>query len=103
MFIVSKNIDEINSLKAQMDRNFDMKDVGSTKESWVLRYTKTEKMVRINFSQEKYVEKILVRFEINKENPVNVPLASHFKLSSSLCLISVEERILCLLYDIPIQ
>ena len=29
---------------------------------------------------------------MNKENPVNVPLDSHFKLSSSLCPSSVEEN-----------
>ena len=29
---------------------------------------------------------------MNKENPMNVPLASHFKLSSSLCPSSVEEN-----------
>ena len=29
---------------------------------------------------------------MNKEKPVNVPLASHFKLSSGLCPSSVEEN-----------
>ena len=29
---------------------------------------------------------------MNKENHVNVPLASHFKLSSSLCPSGVEEK-----------
>ena len=29
---------------------------------------------------------------MNKTNPVNVPLAFHFKISSSLCPISVEEK-----------
>ena len=31
MLIVSKSMDEINRLKAQMDRNFDMKDIGDAK------------------------------------------------------------------------
>ena len=35
---------------------------------------------KIIFSQEKYVEIRLVRFEMNKEKPMNVPLASHFEL-----------------------
>ena len=47
---------------------------------------------KLKFSQEKYVEKILERFEMNKAKPVNVPLVSHFKLSSSLCPSSVEEN-----------
>ena len=47
---------------------------------------------KLSFSQEKYVEKILVRFKINKAKLVNFPLASHFKLSSGLCPSSVEEK-----------
>ena len=58
--------------------------------SWVLRYTETEKNGKLGFSQEKYVEKILERFEMNKA--LNVFLASHFKLSSDLCPSSVEEK-----------
>ena len=57
-----------------------------------MRYTETKKNGRLSFSQEKYVEKILERFEMNKAKPVNVPLASHFKLSSGLCPRSVEEN-----------
>ena len=49
-------------------------------------------MVSLVFSQEKYVEKILVRFEMHKAKPVNVPLASHFNLSSGLCPCNVEEK-----------
>ena len=43
-------------------------------------------------SQQKYVEKMLVKFDMNNVKPVNIPLASHFKLSSSLCLSSREEK-----------
>ena len=49
-------------------------------------------MVSLVFSHEKYVEKILVRFEMSKEKPVNVPLPSHFKISSGLSPNSVEEK-----------
>eukprot|EP00253_Pinus_taeda_P020701 PITA_20701 len=35
-------------------------------------------------SQQKYIEKIVLRFGMNTVKPVSVPLASHFKLSSSL-------------------
>ena len=46
---------------------------------------------KLSFSHDKYVEKILVKFKMNKENHVNVPMASHFKLSLGLCPSSVEE------------
>eukprot|EP00253_Pinus_taeda_P026056 PITA_26056 len=43
-------------------------------------------------SQQKYIEKILLRFGMNNVKPVSVPLASHFKLSSSLCPNTNEEK-----------
>ena len=43
-------------------------------------------------SQEKYIGKILLRFGMNNVKPVSVPLASHFKLSSSLYPNTNEEN-----------
>eukprot|EP00253_Pinus_taeda_P005443 PITA_05443 len=43
-------------------------------------------------SQQKYIEKILLRFGMDNVKPVSVPLASHFKLSSSLCPNTDEEK-----------
>jgi len=43
-------------------------------------------------SQHKYIEKIFLRFGMNNVKPVSVPLASHFKLSSSLCHNTDEEK-----------
>ena len=85
-------MDEINWLKAQMARNFDMKDLGAAKQILGIQIHEDKKNGKLSFSQEKYVEKILEIFEMNKAKPVNVPLASHFKLSSSLCPSSVEEK-----------
>ena len=92
MIIVRKNMEEINRLKAQMARIFDMKDLGDSKQILGIQIHKYRRNGKLSFSQEKYVEKILVRFEMNKEKIVNVPLASHFKLSSGLCPSSVEEK-----------
>jgi hypothetical protein len=44
------------------------------------------------FSQQKYVEKILLRFGMNDVKPISFPFASHFKLSSSLCPSTKEEK-----------
>lgn len=38
------------------------------------------------------MEKILQKFSMDKVKPVNIPLASHFKLSSSLCPSNDEEK-----------
>lgn len=43
-------------------------------------------------SQHKYVKNILTRFGMKHVKPVGIPLASHFKLSSSLCPSNEEEK-----------
>ena len=53
-------------LKAQMARNFDMKDIGAAKQILGIEIHRDKKSGKLSFSQEKYVEKILERFEMNK-------------------------------------
>ena len=43
-------------------------------------------------SQEKYVERILERFNIKHAKPVSTPLGGHFKLSKKSCSSSVKEK-----------
>jgi hypothetical protein len=43
-------------------------------------------------SQQKYVEKILMRFDMNNVKHVQIPLASHFKFSSGLCPSNGKEK-----------
>ena len=73
-----------------MVRTFDIKDLGAAKQILGIEIHREKRNGKLSFSQEKYVEKILVRYEMNKENPWNVPLDSHFKISSGLCPSSVE-------------
>ena len=69
MLIVSKIMDEINRLKAQMARTFDMKDLGAAKKSLGIEIHIDRRNGKLSFSQEKYVEKILVIFKMNKTKP----------------------------------
>ena len=92
MLIISKSMGEISKLKAQMARAFDNKDLGAAKQILGTEIHRDRRNGKLNFSQEKYVEKILERFGMNKVKPMNVPLASHFKLSSGLCPSSDEEK-----------
>ena len=92
MLIVSKSMEKINKLKVHMARNFDMKDLGAKTKILGIEIHKDKRNGKLIFSHEKCVEKILVRFKMNKAKPVNVTLVSHFKLSSSLCPNSVDEN-----------
>jgi hypothetical protein len=92
MILARKNITETNRLKAQMDRTFDMKDLGAAKQILGMEIFRDGRNGKLWLSQQKYVEKILLRFGMNCVKPVFVPFASHFKLSPSLCPSTKEEN-----------
>ena len=92
MLLASKSITEINRLKAQMARTFDMKDLGAARQILGMDIFRDRSNGKLWLSQQKYIEKILLRFGMNNVKPVLVPLASHFKLSSSLCPNTNEEK-----------
>jgi hypothetical protein len=69
-----------------------MKDLGATKQILGMEIHRDRKNGKLWLSQQKYVEKILMRFDMNNVKPVEIPLASHFKLSSGLCPSNDEEK-----------
>ena len=92
MLIASKSMEEINRLKAQLSRTFEMKDLGAAKHILGMEIHRDRKNGKLWLSQQKYVEKVLEKFGMNNVKPVNVPLASHFKLSSDLSPRTNEEK-----------
>eukprot|EP00253_Pinus_taeda_P034234 PITA_34234 len=92
MLLASKSIIEINRLKAQIARTFDMKDLGATRQILGMEIFRDRSNGKLWLSQQKYIEKILLRFGMNNVKPLSIPLASHFKLSSSLCPSTNEEN-----------
>ena len=69
-----------------------MKYLGAAKQILGIEIHRDRRNGKLSFSQEKYVEKILERFKMKEKKPVNVPLASLFKISSGLCPSSDEEK-----------
>ena len=92
MLIASKSMEEINRLKDQLSRTFDIKGLGAAKHILGMEIHRDRKNGKLWSSQQKYVEKILEKFSMNNVKPVNVPLASHFKLSSVLRTRTDEEK-----------
>eukprot|EP00253_Pinus_taeda_P017565 PITA_17565 len=62
MLLASKSIEEINRLKAQMARTFDMKDLGAARQILGMEIFKDRSNGKLWLSQQKYIEKILLRF-----------------------------------------
>jgi hypothetical protein len=69
-----------------------MKDLGATKQILSMEIHKDRKNGKPSLSQQKYVEKIFMRFGMNTVKPIQIPLASHFNLSSGLCPSNDEEK-----------
>ena len=59
-----------------------MKDLGPAKQILGMKIVRDRKNGKLRLSQQKYIEKVLKRFNMKNLKPVNTPLAGHFKLSS---------------------
>ena len=92
MLIVGQDTNKIEKLKKELSKSFAMKDLGRAKQILGMKITRDRASKRLWLSQEKYIEKVLERFNMAKSKLVNTPLAGHFKLSSAQCPTSDEEK-----------
>jgi len=83
MLIATRNMTHVQKLKAQLKKDFDMKNLQEAKKILCMEITRDRSTCRLWLSQENYVLKVLERFNMTKARPVIVttPLAGHFKLS----------------------
>jgi len=81
MLIVGANMAEIDRLKKQLSENFEMKDLGPTKQILGMRISRDRFVGILNLSQEKYIEKFLSRFNVGNAKTRNTPLETHLKFS----------------------
>lgn len=81
MLIAGSNMTEINRLKQQMSENFEMKDLGPAKQILGMRISRNRSEGVLKLSQEKYVEKLLDRFNVGDANTRSTPLGNHLKFS----------------------
>jgi hypothetical protein len=91
MLIVAKSMKEITTLKAQSSSEFEMKDLGPPKKILGMEIKRDRKSSLLFLSQEKYIEKVLHRFNMQDAKFVTTPIASHFKLSDLQCPTSEDD------------
>ena len=92
MLIVGQDRAQISKLKEELAESFEMKDLGPAKQILGMEITRDRKNRRLWLSQERYVERILERFNMKEAKPVTTPLGGHYKLSKSLCPSTEEEN-----------
>ena len=93
MLIASKNKGEIERLNKQLASKFEMKDLSDAQRILGTEIRRDKKNKSIWLTQKSYLKKELETFSMDdKTKLVFTPLAPHFKLSSSSCPTSQEER-----------
>ena len=82
MLIAARNKTHVQKLKAQLKKEFDMKDIGEAKKIIGIEITQDRGSSRYWLSQENYNLKVLERLNMTGVRLVTNPLIDHFKLSS---------------------
>nr|GEW88070.1 Gag-Pol polyprotein [Tanacetum cinerariifolium] len=78
------NKDCINKLKAQLAREFEMKDLGLANKILGMQLHRDRVSREIWLSQKSYVKKILKRFNMQDYKPISTPFLTNVKLSSKM-------------------
>ena len=84
MLIAIKSKEEIRTIKAQLNNEFEMKDLGAAMKILGMEILRDRVARRLSLSQKGYIEKVLRRFNMQNAKPATTPLATHFRLSSAL-------------------
>ena len=69
-----------------------MKDLGPAQQILGMNIVRERIKRKLWLSQEKYIERVLERFNMKSAKPVSTPLASHLKLSKHMCPTKKEEK-----------
>ena len=82
----------IQKLKIELSKTFDMKDLGSAKRILGMEILRDRKAGKLWLSQERYIERMLERFNMKNSKPVSTSLVGLFKLSKRLCPSTEKEK-----------
>ena len=80
MLVAAASMEEINAIKEELKKEFEMKDLGEAKMILGMDILRIRDEGRIWLMQEDYLGKIVKRFQMENSKQVSVPLAQHFKL-----------------------
>ncbi|KAH9678909.1 Integrase catalytic domain-containing protein [Citrus sinensis] len=92
MLVAGPNKDRVQELKAQLAREFEMKDLGPANKILGMQIHRDRNNRKIWLSQKNYLKKILWRFNMQDCKSISTPLPVNFKLSSSMCPSNEAER-----------
>ncbi|GKD38045.1 retrovirus-related pol polyprotein from transposon TNT 1-94 [Tanacetum coccineum] len=91
ILVAGPNKDRINKLKAQLAREFEMKDLGPVNRILGMQIHRDKVSRKIWLSQKSYVKKILQRFNMQDCKPISASFPPNVKLSSKMSPNSEKE------------
>ena len=92
MLVAGSNMQEIVNLKQKLSKQFEMKDLGAAKQILGMRIKRDTNSRTLLLSQDKYIDKVLSRFNMQNAKVVSTPLGVHFRLSKEQSPKTEEER-----------
>ena len=92
MLVAGSDMQEIVNLKQKLSKQFKMKDLGAAKQILGMRIKRDTNWRTLLLSQDKYINKVLSRFNMQNAKVVSTPLGVHFRLSKEQSPKIEEER-----------
>ncbi|KAH9801638.1 hypothetical protein KPL71_001098 [Citrus sinensis] len=99
MLLASKDRSEIKKLKDLLNAEFEMKDLGCAKRILGMDIIRNRAAGTIFVSQERYILKVLDRFDMLDAKSVQTPLGSQFKLSKMQAPVTDQDK--SLMSEVP--
>lgn len=78
ILLTDSSIHEINNLKKQLSKEFEMKNLGIAKQILRMRITRDGKNYELRLSQQSMLKRCLANLIYKMQKPISYSLASHF-------------------------
>ena len=82
ILITRNNVEYLKDIKSWLSSNFEMKDMGNAVYILGVKISRDHSRRLLSLSQEKYINKVLERFNIQNYKPINNPIAKGVTLSN---------------------
>ena len=92
MLIVGSDVNKIANLKASLSKIFAMMHLSPAKQILGMFISRDSKNKKLWISNEKYIQKIMQKSNMNNAKPVSFPLLVHMKLCTEQCVIADEYK-----------
>ena len=83
MLVAAKNKEAISQLKKELSSKCEMKDLGPAKKILGMEIIRDRPNGALWLSQEEYLNKILISYDMQESKHVTTPLGAHFKMSAA--------------------